>query len=109
MAIAEARANRIVADNIPASDGYTGKFLRSVATVLVAKNIFFADVLRAGRVLTQELAGKIALAVILPNDAKVGADELDIGWLCHEVESCLLFAAGLKQPLTKQRYPSTHL
>ena len=54
VAVAEPRTEGVVALKVPTFDGDAGEFLRAIAAVLIAKDILFADVLRAGGVLAEE-------------------------------------------------------
>ncbi len=83
MAVAEPRANAVVSLKVPACNGDTGKLLRAVAAVLIAEDVFLADILGTGRVLAEEFTGEVALAAVLPEDAEFTADELYIGWFGH--------------------------
>lgn len=74
MPVTEPWANRIVPLKVPTLNRDAGEFFRTIAAVLITKNVFFADVLRTGRVLSQKLGREIALAAILPEDTEFAAD-----------------------------------
>ena len=77
MAVVEPGAEGIVALEVPAFDEYSRKLPGAVATVLVAENIAFANVLGAGGMFAKEFAGEIGFTAVFPYDAQVGADKLE--------------------------------
>lgn len=83
MPVAEGGAHGVVALEIPSFDGDAGKFFGAVAAILVAENIHFADVLRTWRMLAQKLCSEKTLRAVIPENAQLVADELDVGWFRH--------------------------
>ena len=51
MSVAKGRAEGIVPLKVPARDGDAGELLQAIATVLIAEDVFFPDILRTGRML----------------------------------------------------------
>ncbi len=78
MAVAEGWTQGVVADDIPTFDGDAGELFGAIAAVLVTEDVFLSNVLRARRMLTQELGLEVAFGSVIPKDAELGADELDI-------------------------------
>lgn len=76
MAITEPWTDAIVPLEVPSLNRNTGEFLWAIAAVLIAENVFLADVLRTGRVLAQKISGEVALAAVLPENTEFTADEL---------------------------------
>ena len=83
MAVTEPWSDCIVSLKVPALNRNAGEFFRTIAAVLITEDVFLADVLRTGRVLSQKLGRKVALAAILPENTKFTADELNISWFGH--------------------------
>jgi len=76
MAVAKPWADAVVALEVPALNRDAGELFRPIAAVLIAEDVLLADVLRAGRMLAEELGREVALAAVLPKDAEFTADEL---------------------------------
>ena len=87
MAVIEPWPECIVTLKVPALNRYADEFFRTIAAVLIAEDVFLTDILRTGRVLSQKLGRKVALATILPEDTEFAADELDVSWLSHDLGS----------------------
>src|SRR5687768_7145561 len=66
MAIAEIKAQRVVADLFPAEHGNPREPLRSVTAILISKNIPLADVRGARRSGAELFEGKICFHPIVP-------------------------------------------
>ena len=78
VAVAEIEAQRVVSDALEAKHLNVGKVLLFAPTVLVAKDIFLAARLGAGRSSAQFWSAEIRLSAVVPNDGHFTADELNI-------------------------------
>ncbi len=76
MTITKPWTDAIVPLEVPSLNRNAGEFLWAIAAVLIAENVFLADVLGTGRVLAQKIRGEVALAAVLPENAEFTADEL---------------------------------
>lgn len=78
MAVAEVESNGVVADPFPADDLDAGKLFRSVPPVLIAEDIAFALIRRAGRGGPQGFKIMIRFAAVVPDNRDFPADELKV-------------------------------
>ena len=78
VAVAEIKADRVIAYLLPAEHTHVGKRLPVVATVNLSKNVFFAAGFRRRGRSTQEWAGEIAFRTIAPSDRDFVSDELNV-------------------------------
>src|SRR5688572_33279659 len=83
MAIAEIKAQRVVADLLPAEHGNSRETLRAVTAILISKDIPLADVRSARRSGAEFFEGKIRFHPIVPRDRDFLADHLDIHRCVH--------------------------
>src|SRR5688572_19849284 len=83
MAIAEIKAQRVVADLLPAEHGNSRETLRSVTAILISKNIPLADVRSAWRSRAEFFKGKIRFHPVVPRDRHFLADHLDVHRCVH--------------------------
>jgi len=76
MSITEDRPNCIISGKLPALDRDAFEFLGAITAILVPEDIFLTNILGAGRVGSEKLGWKIALAAIFPDNGEFCADQL---------------------------------